>query len=318
MVILGQGGAGFTADPVASASRARHVLRSDKLTVEVMDPNHPERYNRGVRFSSVANILQVTMDGKTFLFCPDEHDPRQDNAGLAGEFDIATKGGPPGFAAAGEGEPFLKIGVGILRKSGNTYDFFKPYAIEEAARTEAQWTENSASFRQVCRGTGGFAYDLAAEIVVQADSVVVTWRLANTGTKGFTTEHYLHNFFSFDGAPVGPGYVVEFPYDFDPELQPGSQPGIVRVEGRRIAFDETIETHVNAVIPGSCDKNAPRTVKTTQVSTGQKILATSSLPVLRTFLHATGRYVCPEQFVRISLPPGEAIEWSRRYDFFGR
>jgi len=126
----------------------------------------------------------------------------------------------------------------------------------------------------------------------------------------------LDNFFSFDDVPVGPRYVVEFPYDFDPEFQAGSQPGIVRVEGRRIAFDGIIETHVNVTIPGARDDNAPRTVKTTLASTGQQILATSSLPVVRTFLHATGRYVCPEQFVRLSLSPGKTAEWSRRYDFF--
>jgi hypothetical protein len=79
---------------------AVRVLQSDQLRVVVMDPHAPDRYYRGVSFSPVAGVLQVSMGGRNFLFAPDQHDPLKDNGGLAMEFDLFQgNSGPPGFAS---------------------------------------------------------------------------------------------------------------------------------------------------------------------------------------------------------------------------
>jgi hypothetical protein len=39
------------------------------------------------------------------------------------------------------------------------------------------------------------------------------------------------------------------------------------------------------------------------------------VPGLLTALHARGSYISPEQFIRITVNPGETRTWTRRYTF---
>lgn len=302
---------------VRAAEKARetteHILRSDSLTVRVMDPDNPERYNRGPRFSPLAAVLQVSLDGREFLHCPESHDPLREGAGLFGEFDILSEGGPPGFREARIGEGFVKIGVGVLEKEGENYDFFAQAKVLERAATTVEWSDSRASFRQTCRGINGYRYSLEADIVVNGSQLTLRWNLSNQGAKAFGTEHYVHNFFSFDRKPVGPGYQVRFSQPIAPILEHGSDREGVTWTDREISFEATIKNHVNILLNKGEEGGAM--IKTSQRENGQEIAVDSSAPVARTFIHATSRYLCPEQFVRISLKPGESYVWSRTYDF---
>lgn len=295
----------------AQRHAAAHVLSNGNLTVEVMDPNDPARYYRGPRFSPVANVLRVVKDGKDYLFSPVANDPENENGGLAMEFDILTKGGPPGFTEATIGEGFLKIGVGVLRKIGVSYRFEKQNELIEAAQTTVTWERDRAAFEQVSEGVNGYAYKLSSEVQLREATISIRYHLTNTGTKPFTTEQYAHNFFSFSDAPVGPDYEVEFPYDFQATgLEPEQ-----RKEGRTIIYEQTVPKPMNIEVPMPEGYSGPNTVNVRHSTNGQEITATTSIPGTRTFLHASAAYLCPEQFVRISVKPGESAEWTREYTF---
>jgi len=127
---------------------ATHGIGSERLRLEIADPVDPDRYYRGLRFSPVAAILQATWDGKDCLFAPVEHDPLRDNGGLAMEFDLSNPAWPPGFAEAGEGGEFVKIGVGILKRQGERYAPWIDYEVVRLARTTAEcapWAFPAAS-----------------------------------------------------------------------------------------------------------------------------------------------------------------------------
>ena len=119
---------------------ARHpaakLLKSETLTVEVMETNSPDRYNRGVSFANLAAVLSVRMGKHEFLFNPLEHDPLFEHAGLPSEFDLF--GCPPGFKDAKIGDGFVKIGVGILKKSDENYSFWTQHELVKAAETVVQ------------------------------------------------------------------------------------------------------------------------------------------------------------------------------------
>jgi hypothetical protein len=290
---------------------AVHVLSSPQLQLEVMDPNDPARYNVGHRFSPVANVLRVVRDGKDFLFSPVAHDPIQDNGGMAMEFDLSNPHGAPGFAEAPEGGEFVKIGVGVLRKHGTDYH---KWTVVSPAVTDVVWEPSRAVFHQVCDGTNGYAYALEATVSVEQDTVSIQYRLHNTGTKSFVTEQYAHNFLLFNDTPVGPGYEIEFPYDFQ-VANPGT---LVRKGDRTLVFGSEIPPAMRAVnaqvTPGLADAVAPPIVIRC-VSAGMEVIASVSQPVFRIAIHATTKYFCPEQFVRIALGPGETFEWTRKYQF---
>lgn len=294
--------------------QAAHSLRSDLLTVEVMDPNLPERYNTGVRFSPVANVLRVVADGRDFLFSPVPHTPQTDNCGLAMEFDVGASEPPPGFAEAALGEGFLKIGVGVLRKESEAYDFFKNYEPISLAKSEATWTESSAHFEQASPMVNGYAYQLGADIRVEGKALEVRYHLVNTGKRAFSTEQYTHNFFAFGEEPIGAGYSVEFPRP-------------VPVTGKYAAGYSTpngIEFHapfppkvkaMNFVIEPNPGEAVDRHLVVRDQSNGASVKTSVSLPPTRVIIHVSPRYLCPEQFVRIDLAPGEAATWTRRFEF---
>ncbi|MDR2673612.1 MAG: hypothetical protein LBC18_01770 [Opitutaceae bacterium] len=285
------------------------TLARGGLVVEVMDPAAPGRYHTGARFSPVANVLRARLGGREFLFAPAEHDPLRDNGGLAMEFDLQTPGGPPGFAEAAIGGCYLKIGVGTLRKRAENYEFHTPQELVEPARTAVEWGDGRAVFRQVCAPVNGYACALTAEVLVGGARVEVRCVLENTGGKPFGTEHYAHNYFLFDGAPVGPGCRLKFPFEFEA----GGLGGGAARDGREIIFTAVPAAAVNLRIAPPA--GAPNRVAVSHALTGQRVLCRVSRPASRVAVHATARYLCPEQFVRITLAPGEKAEWTRSYDF---
>ena len=308
------------AEAIARRHESARVLRSEHLHVEVMNPAAAEPYYRGNRFTPLANVLRVAMDGRDFLHSPVEHDPRADNAGLATEFDLRQwqDGGPPGFVDAVEGGSFLKVGVGVLKKAGDEYGFYKPYEVVSFAPVEAEWREDGAVFRQRCEAESGYAYRYEAEVRVRARTLEIEYRLENSGRLAFATEQYAHNFFAFEGAGVvGPGYELEFsrPFTFE-EFK--SQ--VLRVDGRRIRFGEGIAprkaiTSMVVPVPSPEAEEIPDSVLVRHVATGMAIRSTVSRPTAQTAVHASPRYLCAEQFVRVRLQPGETATWRRTYDF---
>jgi hypothetical protein len=293
---------------------AAHLLRSDLLQVEIMDPSDAGRYNRGARFCSLANVLRVTMRGHDYLFSPVEHDPLTENCGLCSEFDIGTATQPPGFVEASEGQGFLKIGVGVLRKDVADYDFFRPYEIIVPAQTSAKWGDHAAQFEQSCAGVNGYAYRLQAAITVEDNVLEMQYTLTNSGQKPLVTEQYAHNFFCFDDTMIGPDYAVRFPYDFTVTgLLPEQEK-----KGREIDFMKSFPSQVQAVnlnVLPSANNQGPNEVAVLDRACGMSILASVSRPSLRIAIHASPRYVCPEQFVLINLQPSESQQWVRRYEF---
>ncbi|MEZ0295270.1 MAG: hypothetical protein ACAI35_02315 [Candidatus Methylacidiphilales bacterium] len=308
------------------------VLRLGKLVVEVMDPLDPQLYNRGVRFTPVAAVLRVSNARRPYLYAPDNHDPIQDHGGLAAEFDLCTVDTPdsdlpPGYREAAVGDGFVKIGVGVLKKKKSRYTLFQQCELMEPAVTVVTWTDTSATFRQTCRGVNGYAYELAATVHLHGrDEVLVDWKLKNSGSKSFTTRHYTHNFFRLGDADAGPGYVLRFPYDFTVK---GLEAQQVK-RGREICFEEAIPKWVNAVIPypDSAKYSGPFSCELRHAGNGQSIecetlgpdgasLARSGsrVALLRTDIHARAAYISPEQFIAVSLAPGEDQSWRKRTAF---
>lgn len=297
----------------AQSVPAVHTLSNGVLSVEVMDPNSPERYYQGIRFSPVGNVLQVTMDGRKFLHAPEKHNPLTDAAGLPIEFDISPST-PPGFDEAAEGEGFVKVGVGVLARTGDIYRFFTPYQTLSLAKTDVEWGKDSAIFRQSCEGANGYAYDLACELRLAGRKLEVRCRLKNAGTKPFTTEQYAHDFFAFGGQPVGRGYELELSYDFEAKFD---KP-VFESSGRVVKLIAPIVPPMKAAearITALDDKRGADRGGIRDPATGQSVKTAISRPAARLTLHVGPNYFCPEQFVRIPVAPGETQEWTRTYEF---
>lgn len=294
--------------PEETSLKATRVLRDAELTVEVMEPNSPERYNQGVRFSPVANVLRAKYKGKDYLFSPVEHNPLKDNGGLAMEFDPRTQ--PPGFTEAKMNDGFVKIGVGVLKKNREKYHFRFDYDLINRPKTNVEWSDKEAIFNQVCEGVNGYAYKLWAKVSVAVDTITIDYKLTNSGKKPFMTENYAHNFFLFDGQAVGPGYTITFPYGYQATHLEAKKEH--EQKGRILHFKKEIPKAVNIrVFPPENYQGANSL--TVKQENGMSIKAVTSIPGNYTAVHASKKYLCPEQFVKIELTPGETKEWTRTY-----
>lgn len=189
------------------------------------------------------------------------HDPAwtESGVGLASEFGCGADGAVCGGASwafdrdeetgedfpiangvlghdGGVGAPFLKIGVGALvvgscadcGVNDTTYKFNSPYrffasppAWEEDVTATGVTLRSSASL-----GAHGYALEKSYAIVALGGAgrygVEATTTLRNSGASRFRTPHYCHNFLTFDGAGVGPGYRVRLPLASDAYDEPGN------------------------------------------------------------------------------------------------
>lgn len=311
--VCGCSGSQSTA-PAQPSLPATHVLQHGDLVVEVMDPDDPLRYNRGVRFTPMAAVLSAQLHGKEFLYHPAAHDAINDHGGLASEFDLINPGDtsplmPPGYAEAAAGGGFLKIGVGVLQRQAERYTFFQLPTVISQPHTEVAWRADSASFHQTCPATNGYGYELWAELSIDDRSITVDWRLANRGTKPLTTRNYTHNFFRLADQDVGPGYVLQFPYEFQAT---GLKPQQQQV-GNEIRIVQPIPKPLNAVIPWPADYQGSNSCTLRNVETGQSILCKTSVPGLFTALHTRPQYISPEQFIELKIAPAQHATWRREY-----
>ncbi len=247
------------------------------------------------------------------------------------EFDIgqeAFQPDPPGYNEGKSGDPFLKIGVGILRRDSGAYNFSTNYPVVELARTTVTWQKDRAHFVQTLAGSAnGYSCRLEEDVIVKNDRIIMKYLLRNTGTKPFTTEQYLHNFLCFSGRPVGPNVRLSFPYDFttSPAVTPWEPPprGRVRTAAgptvARIAnmleYMETVSSVPKIWVYKPQDYTGPDRFATEQTEIQQRVIIESSIPAAYVGIWTTNYQVSPEQFVQITLAPGAEARFTRTYTF---
>jgi hypothetical protein len=252
------------------------------------------------------------------------------------EFDIGQEEfqpDPPGYNEGSNGSAFLKIGVGILQRNSSAYNFSTNYPVIELAQTTTTWQQDRARFVQTLSGTAnGYCCRLEEDLIVKNDRIVMHYVLTNTGTKTFTTEQYLHNFLTFSQRNVGPNYRVYFPYRMTaspevtqwkpPELKPvgrGQQwvdenPPMVSLVNM-ILYTKTISSVPKTWIYKPDDYLGPDAIAVEQTDVDQRVVIDSSLRSAYVGVWTTSYQVSPEQFVIVTLAPGEHADYTRTYKF---
>jgi len=315
------------------AHAGTRLLQSGSLVVEVGDPESAEcLWNKGLRFSPVANVLRAQLHGQDFLYSPIGGGALTYLGGLPMEFDIgqeAFQPDPPGYNEGKSGDPFLKIGVGILRRDAGAYNFSTSYPVIERARTTAAWQQDRAHFVQTLAGNAnGYSCYLEEEVIVKNDRLILSYLLRNTGSKPFTTEQYLHDFLCFSGRPVGPNVRLSFPYEFttNPAVTPwqpsgrirsilaAATPVYVRI-ANSIEFMDKASSVPKIWIYKPQGYAGPELCAIEHAETQQRVVIETSIPAAYVGIWTTDYQVSPEQFLQVTLVPGEEARFSRTYTF---
>lgn len=253
----------------ANSDWPRAVITNGRLKAELALPDPGKGFYRGCRFQSAGMVTAFPGFGSNCL--PGLRDPRNhdDAAGQAEEFIEV-----PDFDAPYD--VFMKIGVGLLRKSGTSYFQLKNYRVEKFFPWETELLPDRAIFRQKGESPAGFAYSLTKKISLAGDSLAMEYKLENTGKHPFETTEYAHNF-------LHPATVV-YP---DAEFAPGKKTECFPLESTRSG---------TAIVKGTA-------VLRIRETGGE----------LRRALFRSERGISPEFFRKWRLAPGESVEWKRKY-----
>ena len=146
----------FSICPSADDGFPRLLLSNGSMEVSVYLPDSERGYYRGTRFDWSGIIDSVLVDGHKF-YGPlhAKHDPERHDSisGPAEEFAMYN---PMGFSEASNGESFVKIGVGLLRKgTEQQYRFDAQFEVLQYGERAITYGESWVEFAQSLDGDRG-------------------------------------------------------------------------------------------------------------------------------------------------------------------
>jgi hypothetical protein len=305
-----------------------HDISNGIVSAKVYLPGEGGLY-RGTRFDRTGVVAQATYKGHNFgqywfsSTSPAVHDFIWQN----GQVTVSTASGAAGpveeftaigFDQAGAGGKFLKIGVGILKRDTDTYDFVHTYPVlnegkrsESATKTQVRLTHDLAD-----EDTGyGYSYVKTVRLVPGKAQMVIEHVLKNTGTRPIETAVYCHNFLTLGTG--NENVTISAPFNITAEKP--FAPGAAEVSGKTIRYLRAVKEGESVTSPisgfGNSVSDYDFKVMNTKTGFGQRIRADQ--PLSRINFWSIRTNVSWEPYIAISLKPGETKRWTYTYDYFG-
>jgi hypothetical protein len=297
------------------------TLANDAVSIDVYLPDGANRFYRGLRFDHSGMVAQARFAGHTFFgeLYP-THDPAVNDhgAGTPEEFGM-TLTSPLGYDQAKGGQPFLKIGVGVLEKAKDKepYSFAGRYKVAEWPQWKVEREKSAVTFSQSAGLSGGdVSYAYAKRVELTADGFKIARTLKNTGKSKWSTDHYGHNYIIIDGRPIDPAYTLTLPFALRLEAQNDTK--LADVGGKTIAALRTPpdKRALWANVSGFSGAPADNVMRVENADAKAGVEISTDAPMRRLVLYATRYAFCPESFTVVELGPGESKTWTTTYRFF--
>jgi len=234
--------------------------------------------------------------------------------------EFVTNGKGLGFDEAKAGGTFIKIGVGVLRKSDDgKYDQFHLYAIQDGGKRTVTRRPDSIEFRHVLADpSSGYAYEYRKTVSVTGDKpeLVLDHSLRNTGKRVIETSVYNHNFLSLDRQPPGPDFSVKVPFKIR-TAQP-SAGSLAEIRENQIILSKKLtgEDRVYLDIQGFGPDPKDYDIRVENRSAGAGVRITADRPLSRVALWAIRAPLSFEPFIQMNIQPGSEFRWRLRYEYY--
>jgi hypothetical protein len=295
------------------------VLTNGVLKVTVLLPDAQNAYYRSTRFDWSGIIAQVEYENHTYFqewqdyngtITSGNHDPLNPGTGTGTVEEFRN---PLGYDEAKIGEPFLKIGVGILERIENKpYHWDDPYKLIEPGEWKIITTRNSIRFIQKIKTDFGFSYEYEKTVVLSENKpeIKITHRLKNTGTKDILGNPYCHNFFQFDYQAVDEYYKITFPKPIQAIDEFDS-----RVSIHENYFQINTKMLDNSWVGGHINPARTRSYTLSNEKTKTSVEVVSDVDHGPFYICAWKLAFCPEPMIEFDIKTGESFTWSRIYKF---
>lgn len=274
----------------------------------------PEEGYSGTRFSRIGKLIDVKFQNISMATSELKSGISVTHGvGFYNEFDIETA---LDFGEVAKGEWFHKIGVGLLRKVGNVYDFMRIYEERPAVYTTSS-EEDSIAFSCFQKEYNGFSYELTQVYKLNENGFEILLKLKNVGSKSIKTTEYNHNFIQVSKEPIGNKYKL----NFIPEATLSSNSefvnpnNVVSISAEGLTFMAQPETDFFL-----------SNLKTKEGAISWELMYDDALLIKATTnkiptkmnIWGVGHVISPELFVDIAVEPGEEKKWKRSYTFHKR
>jgi hypothetical protein len=300
-------------------------LTNGLLNAVLYLPDPKDGYYRGSRFDWSGVVPCLAYKGHTYfgVWFP-HYDPLLHDAitGPVEEFRTADDNADAnswGYQHAKPGEPFVKLGVGVLRRTDDTpYKFAAAYPLIDGGKWTTRTTRDSVSFTHHLKGPAGFAYVYTKVLKLEKNQPVLILKheLRNTGTAPIETDVYDHDFYMIDNAVTGPDMVVRFPFtpSADPEFKNA------RIDGKQIAYEHELQSGESAAsaLTGYSAQASDYDFFIENRKTGAGVEQSGDQPISHLYFWSIRTTVCPEAYVHIQVAPGQTAHWTIRYRFYAK
>jgi hypothetical protein len=282
----------------------------------ILLPDADKGYYRGTRFDWSGNIASLEYKGHNYFgqwftkYSPEIHDVIM---GPVEEF------APLDYSEIQPGGSFVKIGVGVVYKQDDQpYTFSRLYQLLNPGK----WTIEKKSDRvlfihDLQDKTFSYHYEKTVMLIKDKPELVLNHILRNTGTHTIETNVYDHNFFVIDKHPVGPGFVVKFPFNLKGEGVGFGE--LAEIQGNLISYIRPIGNGEHAEcysLAGFGTTADDYEIRIENRITGAGVRITCDQPLLKLAFWSISTVLCPEPYIKIKVEPGKEITWSIRYEFY--
>jgi hypothetical protein len=292
------------------------VISNQHVVMKLYLPDPVIGYYRATRFDWSGIIYSLEFQGHQYFGeWKTTHDPfsHEDITGPVESF------GSPGLGYD-ESEPggeFIRIGVGILEKMKEPeYGWNKTYKILDNGVWKVDQGKDWIEFRHELKSKAGWGYIYTKKIVLMKEmpGFSIIHVLKNTGQKTIDTDQYNHNFFVIDHENTGPDFQVKFPFRITTE---NDLKGLVKFDHNMLSFTKKLtEGSIWLALKGYGTEAADHQIELINNETGAGVRIKVNQPLYRLVFWATTTTLCPENFIKLTLIPGEEKTWISDYTLF--
>lgn len=294
-------------------------ISNDIVSARFYLPDPESGYYRATRFDWSGVISSLEYEGHSYFgqwF--EKYDPKIHDAILGPVEEFTTTAAGFGYNDARAGGPFVRIGVGAVRKPAKPpASGFVTYDIVDPGLWTVQRGPDWISFTHQLSGAAGYAYIYRKTIRLTKDKpeMVLEHSLKNTGQRAIETSVYDHNFFVIDEQPSGPDFVVKFPFE---AKAAGDLKDILEVQNKQLTYRRKLEKNETVLTPitGFSENASDYNIAVENRKTGAGVKVTADQPLARLVFWSAPKVVSPEAYIDLKIQPGEERAWRMVYEFY--
>jgi len=225
-----------------------------------------------------------------------------------------------GFDQAAPGGTFIKIGVGVLRRTDNRdYSSYIQYPIVDPGQRTLHTTADSVTFTQTVNDSSsgyGYLYNKTVRLVPGKPQMLIEHALTNIGKLPIQSNVFDHNFLSLDRLPIGPDLRITLPFKLIPKQPVDTSLGSVDLN--TIAYQSQLTGHqtFENVFTGFGTTTADYNIRIENSRAHAGLTITGDRPLHSLELWSIRSVVAVEPFIHIAIQPGQTFTWTYTYTYF--